>query len=102
MTGGRQLESRRNKLREMLGEKVTLGITNNFWHSSVDPIAVEGILEFRNPDKGYFLKNTNVQIIVPYVDVVNRTHEFISMNLTWSPFHNQSPNAYLRYKEEKF
>jgi len=76
MTGGRQLESRRSKLRSILGENVTLVVRNSSQQSMV-----EGALEFRSPDEGYFLKGTSAQVIVSCVKNVLPNHNYIFMDL---------------------
>jgi len=81
MVGGNQLKSRRSKLRTMLNEKVCLGVRSNNWDDTNTHI-LNGILEFRKPDKGYFLKNTDAKIILPHVKSIDLDLNYINMDLS--------------------
>jgi hypothetical protein len=79
MVGGNQLKDRRNKLRVMLDNQILLSVKDDSWKMTY---AVNGILEFRKPDKGYFLKDTNAKIILPYIKSIDLELKAVSMDLS--------------------
>lgn len=89
--GGRQIKSRRELIRQVIGKKVRLIVKNEDWQESGFPINLRGTLEFRD-DKGYFLKGTNAQIYLPYISRHSRNGRVIEIDLSRSLV--QSPHRY--------
>lgn len=58
MAGGRQLRSRREKLRNLLGQPLRI----NVYSEEGDILSESSFIEFREPDKGYFISGTNTQL----------------------------------------
>lgn len=94
MVGGNQLKSRREKLKKMLNDTVLLSVTNEDWGINGKTYSVHGILNYKTPNGGYFLKDTNARIIMSYITSIDLESKTISMNLS-----NSSIKSALSYME---
>jgi len=92
MVGGRQLKSRRNKARRILGKDITLMVSNDSWENEFRNLSIKGTFVFLTPDKGYFLKGTNAKIPLPHAKIFYRD-KLVKLDLSNS--YIQSPQNYL-------
>jgi hypothetical protein len=77
MVGGNQLKSKRSKLREMVGKTVALSIIDS---SLEEDAPFFGVLEYKGPDKGYFLEGSNIRIMLPHIRTIDTKLQTISVN----------------------
>ncbi len=66
MAGGKQIRSRKSRLNRDLGKTIDVTVRNDQWQGSEFPIELSGELELRS-GQGYFLKGTDVQILLNHV-----------------------------------